>query len=834
MKVAHNDDYDTHAIIGGKKIEEFGIAQTAEFFTVLSDTMYSNKPLAVIREVLCNAWDSHIVSGNTDKPVIVNITEDQLSIRDFGHGIPHELLHQIYCVYGISTKENDGNQTGGFGLGSKSPFAYTTHFTVNNHYNGIKAINAISRGSALTKGKPDRRIIHEVPTTESGVEVVIPIKNDKDKNLFIEITQDIASFGEMNVLLNGKLINTVPISKAEGNLFLTNRPLRTGQSRINIRYGNVIYPVDYQPEYAGPYNKLMELIKGMPSTIPYNQNDLVMIIQAPPNSISVTPSRESVSVTETTINTLNKLFNEMIDFIENGKVTFEEKLLEEQEKAIRQIWKDGKQERIMFVENLLQDEDTLTAVLPFHKDFTIINSMTTLADYYLRYQKHFSKETTHKLLVQKIQLQIQLGFRQKHNLIRYLKILKRGRQKGQSMHTWQGQSFTKQIMYPLLKRMLKHPVLNHRSLHVVTGARYNKFGWASLEKYTPDPSNIMTMLQGVVIVTHSRMAYEEDYTRVAKLDKEIPSSHPRLVYVAPRTKGHKEEAIALFQKMGYRVVYFASMMDAYREKNAIPKEQRVYDAPARVKKVGLVKLSDGLTSKGNFDVINHLRENATRSTDYDYVIKPYRMAADNYRDRLMFEWGNEYAADIVSLFGSKIGICVNEPQYDSQIKKGKKDGIRFIVEQVVQKVLTSASIRTYVEQENKHKSSNANYGYLVYMAEHSSVLKKAFNLPDPAPTDDVIYYHIFQHLVSRYARDHSIKPDAKSFQALIWDARDEVKTWKTSQAYQDLEEVVKNSVGIDYLDVYDMKIALQNMSKTKPDYQKRVFIETTIINALAF
>ena len=52
MRVAHRDDYDTHAVIGGREIEAFGIAQTAEFFTVLSDTLYSNKPLAVAREVL--------------------------------------------------------------------------------------------------------------------------------------------------------------------------------------------------------------------------------------------------------------------------------------------------------------------------------------------------------------------------------------------------------------------------------------------------------------------------------------------------------------------------------------------------------------------------------------------------------------------------------------------------------------------------------------------------------------------------------------------------------------------------------------------------------------
>ena len=66
MKVTHQSDFDTHAVIGGNDIKEFGVAQTAEFFDIMSNAIYSNKPMAVIREVLCNAWDSHINSGVTD------------------------------------------------------------------------------------------------------------------------------------------------------------------------------------------------------------------------------------------------------------------------------------------------------------------------------------------------------------------------------------------------------------------------------------------------------------------------------------------------------------------------------------------------------------------------------------------------------------------------------------------------------------------------------------------------------------------------------------------------------------------------------------------------
>lgn len=259
-----------------------------------SNTLYSNKPLAVIREVLCNAWDVLIVAGRTDRPVIVKIDEDKLSIRDFGEAFSHDLIHNIYCVYGNSTKENDGNQTGGFGLGSKSPFAYSDHFTVVNHHAGLKTVHAISRGSTMTHGKPDRRVMVSVPTTETGVEVIIPVKNWDDMNLFIEIARDIAAFGEMNVMVNDKHIEVVPISQAENNLFLTTRRPRGSYDPINIRYGNVVYPVKPDAEYIGQWGRLKNILDDIPSRNRHQHgNDFCLIIQAPPNSISVTPSRKA-------------------------------------------------------------------------------------------------------------------------------------------------------------------------------------------------------------------------------------------------------------------------------------------------------------------------------------------------------------------------------------------------------------------------------------------------------------------------------------------------------------------------------------------------------------
>jgi hypothetical protein len=245
LEVAHQTDHTSHVVIGGGAVEKFQMAQTGHFFEILSNTLYANGKLAMIREVLCNAWDSHIASGVMGTAVNISLDANELVIRDYGLGIPHHLVHQIYCVYGNSTKTNDGNQTGGFGLGSKAPFAYTKHFTVTNCHAGTKVVHAISRGTN-GDGTPERRVIVEVPTTEQGVEVKIPIKESHDVNTLKQYIETVAKYGEMNVQLNGKKLERFTLSASKDGFYVAQNEHFgiSSNSKVYIRYGNVIYPIE--------------------------------------------------------------------------------------------------------------------------------------------------------------------------------------------------------------------------------------------------------------------------------------------------------------------------------------------------------------------------------------------------------------------------------------------------------------------------------------------------------------------------------------------------------------------------------------------------------------
>ena len=69
------------------EISDFKIKNSAAAFAVLSSSIYSNKIRAIIRELSCNAYDSHVAAGKADIPFHIHLPstfECYFSIRDFG------------------------------------------------------------------------------------------------------------------------------------------------------------------------------------------------------------------------------------------------------------------------------------------------------------------------------------------------------------------------------------------------------------------------------------------------------------------------------------------------------------------------------------------------------------------------------------------------------------------------------------------------------------------------------------------------------------------------------------------------------------------------------
>ena len=71
------------------EVGDFKIKASAKAFSILSSGLYANKIRAIIRELSCNAVDSHAAAGKSDTPFDVhlpNTLEPWFSIRDYGPG----------------------------------------------------------------------------------------------------------------------------------------------------------------------------------------------------------------------------------------------------------------------------------------------------------------------------------------------------------------------------------------------------------------------------------------------------------------------------------------------------------------------------------------------------------------------------------------------------------------------------------------------------------------------------------------------------------------------------------------------------------------------------
>lgn len=322
MRVAHQSDHITHAVIGANAAMNFGISDDPAFFQILSQSLYKNPTLAMVRETICNAWDAHIAAGLQDTPIKISLDDDNLIIEDFGPGIPKDLIQPIYGVYGASTKKNDGRQTGGFGLGCKSPFSYNDHFEVTSCHGGTKTIYSMSRSSAKVDGKPSIQPIASFPTTETGIKVRIPINPTQRENANLrKYINQVVFGGDIKAIFNNseELLPVLGLDTSDYGIVLINQNERLAGlgSRVKLRYGNVLYPVEPNDQYAEELSRVIRVAN--------RHYEAGIIIQAQPDTISVTPSRESLTLSDMTIKTIKELLVNFLIAFQNSQAISDRK-----------------------------------------------------------------------------------------------------------------------------------------------------------------------------------------------------------------------------------------------------------------------------------------------------------------------------------------------------------------------------------------------------------------------------------------------------------------------------------------------------------------------------
>ena len=227
------------------EIGEFRIRNSAKAFSILSSGLYANKIRAIIRELSCNAVDSHAAAGKQDTPFDVhlpNSLEPHFAIRDYGTGLSHQQVTQIYTTYFESTKTASNEFIGALGLGSKSPFSYTDNFTVTAIQNGVKGIySAFING----EGVPSIALMMQEPTDEpAGVEVKFSVNDRYDFDKFRQEARIVYTHFALKPVVSGNGdFGFVSAEYESRDIVPGVHSIKGGRNSVAIM-GNIAYPIE--------------------------------------------------------------------------------------------------------------------------------------------------------------------------------------------------------------------------------------------------------------------------------------------------------------------------------------------------------------------------------------------------------------------------------------------------------------------------------------------------------------------------------------------------------------------------------------------------------------
>jgi len=289
MQVMQSTELDKTEVLVGQAAptQNFGVSDDPMLMSMLSTGFYNNPLRTMIQEIMFNAWDAHRMGECLDKPIDIYINEGSgLIIRDYGPGIPDEDIHPTYCIYGGSTKRKDKRQTGGFGLGSKSPFAYTESFTVTSMNQHVKCMYLISRVSE-DGGKPGLTRLMKIDTTETGLMVTVPLV-PKDRRIARDYVYNLLFLSgiKANVHYMDEPVNLVEsVHLKPGEYHIADNSY--GASGLYAVYGGVRYSIPSHDEYLDEWNFLNNI-----------NRDGRLYIGFAPDTLTPLPNREGLNMSQ--------------------------------------------------------------------------------------------------------------------------------------------------------------------------------------------------------------------------------------------------------------------------------------------------------------------------------------------------------------------------------------------------------------------------------------------------------------------------------------------------------------------------------------------------------
>ena len=273
---------------GVQRSTECGMVVNAKAFEMLA-RQYSDPIKAILQEISANAADSHIRAGIPERPFDVklpNSIDPHFRVRDYGVSMTQEVIYDVYINYMKSDKTNTNDETGFFGIGSKTPLSYTDSFNVKTYLDGKMHLYTLGYNENNIP-ELNEFAAHETDE-ENGVEISFAVKPE-DFSKFSDKASHIYSFFTVPPTIAGVAsFATKTFTKLlEGTNWFMFKDSRHDDSYVVM--GNIAYPLsdeDIDVSYSSDY---------------YNMINGGIVLEVPMGTVSMTPSREALEYNDTTI-----------------------------------------------------------------------------------------------------------------------------------------------------------------------------------------------------------------------------------------------------------------------------------------------------------------------------------------------------------------------------------------------------------------------------------------------------------------------------------------------------------------------------------------------------
>lgn len=307
-----NDRGKTVVTSGDFTEKSFGVdvAGLPHLFEIVRK-IYPNPILALVREYACNGYDSQVLKGNEDKPLEIFLptqTDAHLRVRDFGVGMSEDDIFNTYCFYGKSGKEKSAsnNFIGGFGIGAKSFGCYGDSMIVESFQNGIKSVYTCYIDETKI-GKVAKIATYEEPDQPDGVRIVIGIRSG-DFSAVARAAAQVFKYWKVKPIIKG--------NKSEYECYVTtDRVSMEGDKwqlidRSDTSYaimGQIAYRIErdaFNLDSLSDYDKSVVNLAAKGAIVHFDIGEL-----------DISPSRETLEMSQRTISNLLVRFREIKDHL---------------------------------------------------------------------------------------------------------------------------------------------------------------------------------------------------------------------------------------------------------------------------------------------------------------------------------------------------------------------------------------------------------------------------------------------------------------------------------------------------------------------------------------